>query len=85
MGCILYELLYKKKPFESIENIKNIKYEISNESENELTKLLSNLLCNVKKRLTINEIFIDMNFKKKLIEINLFDDILEKNIKSKYF
>ena len=80
LGCILYELIFKKKPFESIETIKNIKYEISNECENELKMLLSKLLCNDKNRLKINEIFIDMNFKKKLIQINLFDEILGKKI-----
>ncbi len=83
LGCILYELLFKKKAFESEDCIKNIKYEI-NECEKEFKTILKKLLCIDKNRIKINELFNDMNFKAKLIEMNLFDEIIKDNIKGKF-
>ena len=36
-----------------------------------------------KKRISIKELLIDMKFKQKLLEVNLFDEIAEEKIKGK--
>ena len=49
-------------------------------------KILSKLLCNEKNRIKLDEIFIEPILKNKIIEVNLFDEIIKKNkIKSKNF
>ena len=81
LGCILYELITKKKPFYLIENIQRIKYERSIIHDNDLEYFLSKLLCHEKSRITINQLFKDKTFIIKMIEENLID---EKMIKGKY-
>ena len=85
LGCVLYELIFKKKPFQSLNHILNINYEISNECENDFKYILSKLLCHEITRISINDLFIDMIFKKKIVEINFFYEIVKDNIKGKIF
>ncbi len=81
VGCILYELITKKKPFYLIENIQRIKYERSIIHDNDFEYFLSKLLCYEKSRITVNQLFRDKKFVIKMIEENLID---EKIIKGKY-
>lgn len=85
LGCILYELFFKKKAFLTMECIFQFYYEINDKLEEDFKYILSKLLCYEKKRLLINELLIDFKFKKKLIEMNLFDEIIKPNLKGKYF
>lgn len=84
LGCILYELFFKKRPFQFLDNILEFNYEIDDNCESDLKYFLQKILCQENKRILINELLIDMRFKKKLIEVNLFDEIVEKNLKGKY-
>jgi biotin synthase-related radical SAM superfamily protein len=52
--------------------------------DNDLKYFLQKLLCQENKRILINELLTDMKFKKKLLEFNLFDEIVEENLKGKY-
>ena len=83
LGCVLYELLFKKKAFNSLECIFQYYYEINEQIEDDFKYILSKLLCYDKKRLLINRLLIDTKFKKKLIETNLFDEITKTTLKGK--
>ena len=75
LGCILYELIFKK-PF------KNLPLDFSDNFDNDFKNILPKLLCDEKKRLKLDEILIIL--KNKIIEVNLFYKIKTKNkIKSK--
>ena len=88
-GCILYELAFKKRAFmdknyKTLEHsILQIKYELPDDSEKELILIINKLLSEKKKRPSIKELILDGNFKNKIIEINLFSQILNTNLKGK--
>ena len=83
LGVILYELCFKRRPFQFLDNILKFNYEIADNCESDLKYFLPKLLIQEKKRILINELLIDMRFKKKLIEVNLFEEIVEENLKGK--
>lgn len=78
LGCILYELITKKKPFYLIENILKINYNKDLIINNDFGYLLSKLLSFEKKRLSINQLLKDRIIGVKIIEENLFDDEIIK-------
>lgn len=80
LGCILYELVFKKKPFD---NINRVNYFIPDKCEDDIKKILSRLLCEEKKRLKLNQLIYDPIFKRKIFEVNLFYEFVKDNIKSK--
>jgi serine/threonine protein kinase len=84
LGCIIYELFFKKRPFQFLDNILKVNYEMADNYDNDLKYFLPKLLCQENKRILINELLNDMKLKKKLIEVNLFDEIVEENLKGKY-
>ena len=83
LGCILYELLCKKKPFLTLDSIFHYYYQINDNWEDDFKYILSKLLCSERTRFLINRLLIDIRFKKKLIETNLFDEIIKNNLKGK--
>ena len=83
LGCILYEIAFKKKAFDSKENILNIKYDIPEEAENDLNILLKNLICKKSNRKGIKDLMFDPIFKNKFIEENLFYENITFDLKSK--
>ena len=82
LGCILYEMYFKEKPFKLINNNFDFNYKITDNCEPDIKYIISNLLCNENKRFLITDIINDKVFKKKLLEVNLFDEIVENNVKS---
>ena len=83
LGFILYKLVFKDKPFNLKDNIFNYN-DINNDNcDADFNYVLSKLLCNENKRVSIDKLLIDMRIKKKLLEVNLFDEVVEENIKSK--
>ena len=83
LGFILYKLVFKDKPFNLKNNIFNYN-DINNDNcDADFNYVLSKLLCNENKRVSIDKLLIDMRIKKKLLEVNLFDEVVEENIKSK--
>ena len=86
LGCILYEMAFKNKPFgeENLkENILNINYSLPAEDEDDFSKILPKLLCKKEKRIALKELIYDSIYKKKLIEVNMFSDAIKNDIKSK--
>ena len=78
LGCILYELVLKKKPS------KKANFNLFSENcEDDFKIILSKLLCEKEKRLTLNEILLEPVIKKIIIEMNFFDEIIKNNIKGK--
>ena len=78
LGCILYELVLKKKPS------KKAIFDLNSENcENDFKIILSKLLCEKEKRLTLNEILLEPVIKKIIIEMNFFDEIIKNNVKGK--
>ena len=79
LGCILYELILKK-PFN------NLFFDYTENCDDDFKKILPKLLCDETRRLNLNEILFEPILKNKIIEVNLFDEILTNNkIKSKNF
>jgi len=85
IGSILYELVFRKPIFwgKNIEDIKDnilkINYKLPEDCENELSFVLKKLICEKGKRLTIKELIFDEIFKKKILEVNLFSEIIKYN------
>ena len=96
LGCILYELVFRTPPF-NIDKIedkdKNIIYnlnqykevmdKISDLFDKDLCFILKKLLCVKEERLNMKQLICEGIFKKKIIEINLFSDIVKENLQSK--
>lgn len=93
MGCILYELAFKKLAFWNINNkiiisnITGLNYNLPDDCEKDLKIKIPKLICEESKRLTIKDIFLEGTIKNKIIEINLFPEITkgDEQGKQKYF
>lgn len=79
LGCILYEMAFKKKSFENKKNINDINYEIPENAEDDIKNIIEKIICNQNKRIDSEKIFFDPVLKKKIIETNLFSDIIQNN------
>ena len=77
LGCVLYELITKKKPFYFLENISNIKYDKNQIFNDDFRNLISKLLCKERKRIPLIQLFKEKVLCEKIIEENLFDEFLE--------
>ena len=89
-GCILFELVFKRRAFNYYENNINIvrrEFKTPDNCNKNFKIILSKLLCEENKRLALNEIIYDWVVKKQLIDENLFDEILidKEKIKCKPF
>ena len=87
LGCVLYELIFKKRALEYEEKQKYIlknRFEIPNNCEKDFETIMRKLLCKDFNRSTINELVFEGTFKSKVIEINLFDEIIKERIQCKY-
>ena len=88
-GCILYELTFKKRAFidknyKTLENnILQLNYDLPFECEKDISLIIQKLLCEKKKRVSLDELIFDDIFKRKLIEINLFPYFLKANLQGK--
>ena len=51
--------------------------------EKEFNLIISKLLCVKKNRLSITDLISEGNFKYKIIELNLFNEILKTNLQGK--
>ena len=83
LGCILYELITKKKPFYFLENVLNIKYDKGQIFDDDFRNLISKILCKERKRILLNQLLREKVLCEKIIEENLFDEYLE--IKNYFF
>ena len=89
IGCILYDLVFKKPAFygkDKIDienNVLKINYNLPSDCEKELYLILQKLICEKTKRLTIKELISEEIFKKKIIELNLFSEIVKDNVQGK--
>ena len=83
LGCILYELAFKKPAFWNvnnkiiISNITGLNYNLPDDCEKDLKTIIPKLICEESKRLTIKDIFLEGTIKNKIIEINLFPEIVK--------
>jgi NIMA (never in mitosis gene a)-related kinase len=84
LGCILYEIAFKKAAFNSKKNIQDIIYNIPEDSDPDLSILLKNLICKKVNRKNIKDLMFDQIFKKKLVEMNLFNENIPHDMKSKF-
>ena len=89
LGCILYELAFKKLAFADKNNanlkkdILSIKYYLPDNCEKDISGILSKSICRKQKRLTIEELIFDEIIRNKIIEFNVFTEIIEYNSNSK--
>ena len=80
---MLYELIFKRKLFTSSDDIFYFDYMIRNECDEELKFILMKLLRNENRIILAKDLIIDMKIKKKLLEVNLFDELIAGNTKGK--
>ena len=83
LGCILYEMAFKKKIFDNNKNIIDINYEIPENAEEDIKNIIAKLICKHDNRIEEEKIIFDPIFKKKIIEINLFSEIIQNNMEGK--
>ena len=76
-------MLFKEKPFKSSDDLFKYNYKIKNKCDSDAKYILSKLLSQEIKRISIKELLTDMTFKKKLLEVNLFDELVEPTMKGK--
>ena len=87
LGCVLYELIFKKRAFDYEERQKYIlknRFEIPDDCERDFKTVIQKLLCKDFNRLTISDLVFEVTFKRKVIELNLFDEIIKGSIQCKY-
>ena len=90
LGCILYELYFKTLAFPNKDNINakkdilSIKYNLPDNCENDISIILSKLICEMSKRLTLKELLLDEIIKNKIIELNMFLKVIGDNSNCKY-
>jgi serine/threonine protein kinase len=82
LGCILYEMAFKKLAFNNNENIINIKYELPEDADEDIKNILKKLICEQNIRLNCKDLIFGIIFKKKLIEVNCFSEIISNDMKS---
>ena len=80
LGCILYEMAFKKRTFDNNQNIIDIYYEIPVNAEEDIKNIIGKLICKSNNRIEAEKMVFDPIFKNKIIEINLFSEIIQYNI-----
>ena len=83
LGCILYEIAFKKRAFDNNKNIIEINYEMPENPEEDIKLIIGKLLCKHNNRIEAEKIVFDPIFKKKIIEVNLFSEIIKYCIEGK--
>ena len=83
LGCILYEMFFKKKMFDNSNNIISINYDLPKGSEEDIKKIIEKLICKHDNIIEAEELLYDHILKKKIIGENLFSEIISNNIKGK--
>ena len=90
LGCILYELSFKTLAFPNKDNINlekdilSIKYNLPNDCDKDISIILTKLICERQKRLTLKELLFDETIKNKIIELNMFPEVIGDNSNCKY-
>ena len=86
LGCVLYELIFKKRAFdyESQRYILKKRFEIPDDCEQDFKTVIQKLLCKDFNRLTVSDLVFEVTFKRKVIELNMFDEIIKGSIQCKY-
>ena len=90
LGCILYELSFKILAFSNEdkkylqEDILSINYDLPSNCEIDLSIILLKLICVKQKRLTLNELLFGEILKNKIIELNMFPEVIGDNSNCKY-
>jgi serine/threonine protein kinase len=83
LGCILYEIAFKKRAFDNNKNIIEINYEMPENPEVDIKIIIGKLICKHNNRIEAEKIVFDPIFKKKIIEVNLFSEIIKYRIEGK--
>ena len=82
LGCILYEMYFKEKPLKIKNNNFDFNYKIKDNYDPDIKYILTKLLYEENKRFIISDIINDKIFKKKVLEVGLFNEIVDNNEKS---
>lgn len=83
LGCILYEMAFKKRTFEYNKNIIDINYEMPEDAEEDIKNIIGKLICKHNNRIEAEKLVFDPIIKKKIIEANLFSEIIQNNLEGK--
>ena len=90
LGCILYELSFKTLAFQNKDNINlekdilSMKYYLPIDCDKDISNILTKLICERQKRLTLKELLLDEIIKNKIIELNMFPEVIGNNYNCKY-
>lgn len=85
LGCVMYELIFKKRAFdyERQKYILKNRFEIPDDCEKDFKTVIQKLLCKDFNRLTVSDLVFEVTFKRKVIELNMFDEIIKGSIQCK--
>jgi serine/threonine protein kinase len=83
LGCILYEMAFKKRIFENEKNIIDINFKIPEKSECNIVKVIEKLICKHDNILEAEKLIYEPIVKKKIIEENLISEIIQNNFEGK--
>jgi len=83
LGCILYEMAYKKPIFENVKDIININYKIPEKLYLNITTIIENLICKHDNIFEAEKMIHTPIIKTKIIEENLFFEIIKNNYEGK--
>ena len=76
-------MAFKKKSFDNKKNINDINYKMPENAEEDIKNIIGKLICKSNNRIEAEKMVFDPIFKKKIIEINLFSEIIQYNIEGK--
>ena len=83
LGCILYEMVCKRKIFENVKDIININYKIPEKIIPNITTVIEKLICKHDNIFEADKMIYTPIIKKKILEENLFLEIIQNNYEGK--
>jgi NIMA (never in mitosis gene a)-related kinase len=83
LGCILYEMVCKRKIFENVNDIININYKIPEKIYPNITTVIEKLICKRDNIFEADKMIYTPIIKKKILEENLFLEIIQNNYEGK--
>ena len=83
LGCILYEMIFKERIFKDEKSMFNLNYKIPEKIDVNYVNILEKLICKYDNIVGVKKLISDSIIKKKIVEENLFSEIIKNNYEGK--
>ena len=83
LGCILYEMIFKERIFKDEKSMFNLNYKIPEKIDVNYVNILEKLICKYDNIVGVEKLISDSIIKKKIVEENLFSEIIKNNYEGK--